>query len=191
MTGSSPSEMGKARERVKLQHFVHRLGPRTREEFLKEWNVPILVQLAEPGGDAQPAGPRFGTMAMNKEEMIFADTGLWVFPLKKAAANAFAMMITVGRAANNDIVLPYDSISKFHAYFSSTPQGWVLTDAKSTNGTYIAGRKVEGDAKEKLELDKFPILELSFSKVVPCKLYTPDSFWDLSRQLLGALSPRK
>jgi pSer/pThr/pTyr-binding forkhead associated (FHA) protein len=101
------------------------------------------------------------------------------------------MMVTVGRAANNDIVLPYDSISKFHAYFSNVGNTWTLTDAKSTNGSFVMGRKLDGDLKEKLDLDKNPVLDLAFSNVVQCRLYTPDSFWDMAKLLLSALGTKK
>jgi hypothetical protein len=184
------SDMGSSREREKLGRFVSGIGSRSREEFAREVGAPLLVQVTEPGG-AQVSAPRFGTMQMNKEDIIFAETGLYVFPLKKTAVNAFAMMVTVGRAANNDIVLPYDSISKFHAYFSSSPQGWVLTDAHSTNGSYVQGRRIDADVKEKLDLEKNPALELSFSKVVQCRLYTPEGFWDMARGLLSTIAPRK
>jgi hypothetical protein len=176
--------------REKLSKFVLRLKGKTRAEFAALMNVPILVQVTEPGGSdvaaVEPSVPKFGTMHMNKEQLVFADTGLYAFPLRKSATNAFAMMVTVGRAANNDIVLPYEAISKFHAYFSSTPQGWVLTDAKSTNGTYVGAKKLDQDAKEKLDLSSGR-LELSFSTSIRCQLYTPEGFYDETKDLLDKL----
>src|SRR5581483_607894 len=131
--------------------------------------------------------PRFGTMSMNKENLVFAEAGLYVFPLRKQATNAFAMMVTVGRAANNDIVLPYDGISKFHAYFSNLGGGWVLVDAKSTNGTFLEGRRLSPDTKEKLDTTR-PVTELSFSSAINCKLYSPESFFDLMQQLVQCMN---
>lgn len=51
-------------------------------------------------------------------------------------------VITIGRADVNDIVLPTAKVSKRHAKLEATPQGLILTDLKSTNGTYLNGRKV-------------------------------------------------
>ena len=51
-------------------------------------------------------------------------------------------VITIGRAEVNDIVLPTPKVSKRHAKLEVTPHGLVLTDLKSTNGTYLNGRKV-------------------------------------------------
>jgi hypothetical protein len=51
-------------------------------------------------------------------------------------------VITIGRADVNDIVLPTAKVSKRHARLEATAQGLILTDIKSTNGTYLNGRKV-------------------------------------------------
>ena len=178
--------------REKLQKFVQKMSGKTREEFLADVKVPLLVQVTEPDTSQKQADanvPRFGTMSMNKENLVFAEAGLYVFPLRKQATNAFAMMVTVGRAANNDIVLPYDGISKFHAYFSNTGGGWVLVDAKSTNGTFVEGRRLSPDAKEKLDLSR-PATEISFSSAINCRLYTPEAFHDLLSQLMGVLKKK-
>jgi hypothetical protein len=69
-----------------------------------------------------------------------------VFPLVKGSsrANAFGMGITVGRTDNNDIVLPDQSVSRFHAFFQQDPKTelWKLTDAESKNGTFVAGQRL-------------------------------------------------
>jgi pSer/pThr/pTyr-binding forkhead associated (FHA) protein len=63
---------------------------------------------------------------------------------KRPGSNAFASMITVGRANNNDISIPANMVSKFHGYFMIGPDRSVsLTDAGSTNGTFHKGRKLE------------------------------------------------
>ena len=49
----------------------------------------------------------------------------------------FSSMITVGRAGNNDIVVPDALVSKFHAFFRLIDGEWLLADAGSANGTKV------------------------------------------------------
>ena len=59
---------------------------------------------------------------------------------KRPGANAFAMMVTLGRAKNNDLIVDAPAISKFHAYVQANPEGGlVLVDAGSTYGTTVNG----------------------------------------------------
>lgn len=51
-------------------------------------------------------------------------------------------VITIGRSDVNDIVLPTAKVSKRHARIEATATGLLITDLKSTNGTYLNGRKV-------------------------------------------------
>lgn len=63
--------------------------------------------------------------------------------LSKTTRNPFAAMITVGRSANNDIILGDKSISKLHAYFLRHTDRWTLHDQLSTNGTFVGDQKVD------------------------------------------------
>jgi hypothetical protein len=65
-----------------------------------------------------------------------------VFPIIKTERNPFRSMITVGRSANNDIVLHGSSVSKVHAYFVRTDFRWWIHDQPSTNGTYVDEARV-------------------------------------------------
>ncbi|GMU63331.1 MAG: hypothetical protein AMXMBFR34_50940 [Myxococcaceae bacterium] len=63
--------------------------------------------------------------------------------VEKSKENAFQKRITVGRTANNDIVLDDQSVSRFHAYLQQDDhQAWTLTDAGSRNGSFVAGRRI-------------------------------------------------
>lgn len=61
---------------------------------------------------------------------------------KRPEANAVAMMITIGRARNNDIQLLAQGVSKFHAYVTYKEGVPTLVDAGSTLGTYEGGRRL-------------------------------------------------
>lgn len=173
-----------------LQAFVARALAKPRQEFVKEFDaVPLLVQMTEPEV-ATPKGPtaRFGTIMMRKEAIQSGDLKMFVHPLRKASANAFGMMITVGRTPNNDVVMPYEAVSKFHAYFSQGPDGaWTLTDAKSMNGTYVLGKRLAPDTKERLDLSR-PV-DVSFSEAIECRLYSAAAFWDFASAMRFKKTP--
>lgn len=50
--------------------------------------------------------------------------------------------VTVGRLDNNDIVLPKNNVSKVHSQLVVREGRPVVSDLKSTNGTYVNGRRI-------------------------------------------------
>ena len=52
--------------------------------------------------------------------------------------------ITIGRVSGNDIVLAKGNISKRHTRLTKRDAGMEIADLKSTNGTYVNGRKIAG-----------------------------------------------
>jgi len=70
-----------------------------------------------------------------------------VYPILSTGRSPYPRMITVGRTRNNDIVLPDESVSKFHAFFrepdeaaaTTEPPAMLLQDAGSRNGTMFNG----------------------------------------------------
>jgi len=50
---------------------------------------------------------------------------------------------TVGRHRNNDIVISDPKVSSFHARLDRSPEGFIVVDLKSRNGSFINGRRVE------------------------------------------------
>jgi pilus assembly protein CpaF len=53
--------------------------------------------------------------------------------------------ITIGRVSGNDIVLAKGNVSKRHSRFTVKSPGQIeVADLKSTNGTYVNGRKIGG-----------------------------------------------
>jgi Protein of unknown function (DUF3662)/FHA domain len=51
-------------------------------------------------------------------------------------------VVRLGRALDNDVVLPDLSVSRYHAQMRWQGGGWVISDLESTNGTFIADEKV-------------------------------------------------
>lgn len=53
------------------------------------------------------------------------------------------MPIVVGRTGDADVVVADANVSRRHCEFVATPQGVVVRDLGSTNGTYVNGARVE------------------------------------------------
>jgi hypothetical protein len=71
-----------------------------------------------------------------------ASLSLVVFAVRRSDQSA-SHLITVGRAPDNDVVVPDVSISRFHAFLKEGGAGyWVMQDAGSTNGTTVNGHSV-------------------------------------------------
>lgn len=71
-----------------------------------------------------------------------ANLALVAFPVRRTRRSA-GHLVTVGRAANNDVSVPDLSISRFHAFLKEPTGGsWQIQDAGSTNGTTVNGQPV-------------------------------------------------
>lgn len=109
------------------------------ERFSKEVVVgPVLyAEQFLAAADSQRVATLKGDTGDRKRVDLF-------FPLvKRTGSNVFSNMITVGRAANNDIVIEGEGISKFHAYFIEVGGDWLIVDAGSSFGTFVDHEKIE------------------------------------------------
>lgn len=66
--------------------------------------------------------------------------------LKGTIMDVRSPLAHVGRGAHNDIVVSDDSISDSHAKLQRREDGWYVVDMGSTNGTYVGGRRIAGEA---------------------------------------------
>jgi len=55
-------------------------------------------------------------------------------------------VVNIGRADYNDLVVPDPSVSTSHAKLQRREGVWVLVDLDSTNGTFVDGEQVKGEA---------------------------------------------
>jgi pilus assembly protein CpaF len=52
--------------------------------------------------------------------------------------------VTIGRLAGNDIVLNKGNVSKYHSKIVLKDGKYIVVDLKSTNGTFVNGKKIAG-----------------------------------------------
>lgn len=67
--------------------------------------------------------------------VLTADGRETSFPLNRDSC-------TLGRHRNNDVVITDPKVSSFHARIDRTPEGYVVHDLGSRNGTFLNGRRV-------------------------------------------------
>ena len=127
------------------------IAARGRDAFVAAYPHPFLLALSgleAPQGPARTirmeGGPELINAIMAERRRMKAegkekdkDKGPVVMPIKKVQTT-FPSMITIGRAKNNDIVIPDALVSKFHAFFRQLDDGeWGIADAGSANGTKL------------------------------------------------------
>jgi hypothetical protein len=86
----------------------------------------------EPAGAARAAGWRLVLEAPG-------DSGV-----PRGTAYRLAAAMVIGRDSRAGIVIGDPSVSARHARLERLPDGWLLRDLGSTNGTFVDGRPVAG-----------------------------------------------
>lgn len=136
--------------------FVKQYAGLSQARFLEKFSDPFLYFKNLPELDQSVLFQTLQFKSLRPEsegdtpEVLLQSAGLptelglsGICPVRKdRGINAFSTMITLGRATNNDIVVPDRRISKFHVYFRRVQGAWALTDANSTNGTRVDGEQV-------------------------------------------------
>lgn len=118
---------------------------------LASWFLVLHTKGATLGALEDPTGavglPRTNTGGTAIGPEHAAHTGYapgmvrWVFRIKRGPHSQFDF-VSLGRNPGNDISVPDESISRFHAFFRELPWGLSLLDAKSANGTWASGARV-------------------------------------------------
>ncbi|MEW5847487.1 MAG: FHA domain-containing protein [Myxococcota bacterium] len=126
-------------------HALARRNSAADQEVLRELGEWLLVGRIPPEEDGQwsfrtefrsnpfpPAPDGSG---------LTADVSCW--PLRKRDPRAFQNVILVGRAGSNDAVVLHSQVSKLHARIKVAPEGFLLEDAGSSNGTFLNGSRLK------------------------------------------------
>lgn len=112
----------------------------SREEFEDRHGSAFLLLTA-----AQlwlPRGPSVTEVALLGDAPQGESTAslrLTAFPLR-SREGAPGGLVTVGRSAKSDVVVPDMSVSRLHAFAKQAGERWGINDAGSTNGTTVNDR---------------------------------------------------
>lgn len=136
---------------------VIRVGPEEFRFYADKLPAAAAAPVAAPAADVAPAAPAVVVAAPRPEAAapVAAPTaaprpalahvelqgakGQLSFPIVE-------LMAQLGRGAHNDLVVREDSISDSHAKFQRRNDGWYVVDMASTNGSFVGGVRVEGEA---------------------------------------------
>jgi pSer/pThr/pTyr-binding forkhead associated (FHA) protein len=116
LTASAPPAPAPAASPEQLKHTVHG------------------IEAVAPPSPPRPTGTAFASFLVRSGGLMGQR-----LPVKTPVVN-------LGRADYNDIVLPDPSISTSHAKLQRREGVWVLVDLDSTNGTFVEGERVKGEA---------------------------------------------
>ncbi len=141
----------------RVEHFLADAQAMDDEQFLAKHGRAFLVHFGEIGEQLLRAARPQRTLAFRGEvtsanvvtPMRVLKANFLVYPVIWTGRSPYPRMITVGRTRNNDIILPDESVSKFHAFFRSAttaphlPAGvMTVQDGGSRNGTFVDGAQV-------------------------------------------------
>ncbi|MCO5167551.1 MAG: FHA domain-containing protein [Planctomycetes bacterium] len=138
--------------------------------FTRDGAATLLPDLDEVGSSTDvltavhaPAATGLASAALRPDTQVE-----W---LVKSARNPFGALITVGRTPNNDIVLPQATVSKVHAIFTHGQDGWVLSDSRSSNGTFLDGLRLPPGEKRAVDDGA----EVRFGRDIRARFLLPQS----------------
>lgn len=97
--------------------------------------TPSVVPNASPTGATPPARRSLASLEILNEG-----------PAKGTRFEISSPLTHVGRGDHNDVAIHDESVSESHAKIQRREDAWYIVDMDSTNGTYVSGNRVFGEA---------------------------------------------
>jgi hypothetical protein len=136
------ADAGRSGTALLLETLVDDAQRLSAEEFeLRHGGAFLLLTAASLSA---PVGPCTTELKLEDQEgrTHTANLSVLVYPIRRSAQSV-VHLVTVGRVANNDVVVRDVSVSRFHAFLKRAESGeYLIQDAGSTNGTSVNGRPV-------------------------------------------------
>lgn len=111
-------------------------------------SVPPRPPSGAPGAapaDAAPTEPRPIRPAAEARPALATLEVINEGPMKGTRFEVFTPLTNIGRGAHNDVIVSDDSVSDSHAKLLRKEGHWFVADQGSTNGTYVGGRRIQGE----------------------------------------------
>ena len=158
-----------------------------RQDFVNRFDHPFLVFDRETG-DRETDKQGFTTKRLNPSQMagimkkaLMKTVSSKTVKVVKTGTNIFQGSVNIGRVSNCDVMIDSPVISKLHAFFTKNLKSrtYNITDANSTNGTYVNDVKLELNEKKLLHDGDI----ISFGRQLNISFYTPEGCYDLLKQV--------
>jgi len=126
----------------RLQDYVQDGQALDEKSFSQQHGYAFLIHRSDSPVARKQDGRRLTISAMTVRDAegipMVPEPDLIVFALRHGRHKQPGEFISVGRSASNDVVIPYEPITRFHALFSRDATGrFFVLDAGSKNGTFV------------------------------------------------------
>ncbi len=108
--------------------------------------MPVTPPQPPPAAPKAPAAPAAPAARPSGGSGAMAAFVIRSGSLKGQRMQVRVPVVNIGRAEYNDLVIPDDSVSGSHAKLQRREGVWILVDNDSTNGTWVDGERVAGEA---------------------------------------------
>lgn len=151
-----------------LEQFAEQFFQVGEESFKRLYPFPFLLTLGMAGDLAESHGTNTSIINLADSVLERGRIAGRVFPLIKGRYSPKGP-ITIGRTADNDVVIPEYSVSRKHCFIALVEGEYRITDWGSANGTLVN--------------------EVDIGKMTPCRLQGGEII-TLGRLMLLFLPPR-
>lgn len=113
------------------------------------WKYDLVPpQLIKDVKDVESQNPALGWALVRHDAKDAGHILLsWTGDAEEPAEKRFFKPVAIGREEHNDIVLPDQRVSRYHAMIWAEGGAWHVRDLNSANGTFIGAQRVKGTAK--------------------------------------------
>jgi pSer/pThr/pTyr-binding forkhead associated (FHA) protein len=173
---------------LRLDKFQQKYARMAKADFVAMFNKPFLVfDLQGTPLNVKDFDTYASTATATESTKVSDDpetdriTQIMVAPIEKTERGKDPTFITLGRAPENDIVIPHPAISKSHALFRRDPEkgGYTIQDAGSSFGTAVGGADLVKGAGLPLKSGE----QILFSGYISATILAPQDFYDFMARM--------